>query len=125
MDRLEQLFIGVAAILLVASFADLVMILIIRRRETCDALVDEVELEGVEFPHILKPGSPDSYIPRGFEALGLPANATPDEVRAAFRHLALQAHPDHGGNTKDFTRLQADFECALSHAERHVASAVG
>ena len=125
MDRLEQLLIGVAAILLVVSFAHLVTMLIIRRRATCDGLVDEVELEGVEFPQVLKPGSPDSYLPRGFEALGLPANATPDEVRAAFRHLALQVHPDHGGNTEDFMRLQADFEHAQSHAERHSVSAVG
>jgi hypothetical protein len=124
MDRLEQLVIGVAAILLAVSFAHLVTIVMIRRRSTHEGLVDEVELEGVEFPQVLKPGSPDSYIPRGFAALGLPANATPEEVRAAFRQLALQVHPDHGGNTEDFIRLQADFEHALSHAERHSVFAV-
>ena len=105
MDRFEQLFIGVAAILLVVSFAHLATILIIRRRATCDGLVDEVELEGVEFPQILKPGSPDSYIPRGFEALGLQVGATPDEIRTAFRHLAIQVHPNHGGNAEDFVRF--------------------
>jgi hypothetical protein len=115
----------VAAFLLVVSLAHLVTIVMIRRRATREGLVEEAELEDVEFAQVLRPGSPDSYIPRGFEALGLPASATPDEVRAAFRRLALQVHPDHGGNTEDFMRLQADFEHALSHAERHSVSAVG
>jgi hypothetical protein len=124
MDGLEQLFIGAAVILMVVSLAYLVTIVVIRRRSIREGLVDEAELQEVEFPQVLKPGSPDSYIPRGFEALGLSASATPEEIRVAFRRLALQVHPDHGGNSEDFMRLQEDFEHALSHAERHTLHAV-
>jgi hypothetical protein len=124
MDRLELLFLGFAAITVVVSLAHLVTILIVRRRVTTEGLVDEAELEGIEFPQILKPGLPENVFPRGFESLGLHADATADEIRAAYRHLAIQVHPDHGGDAEDFMRLQEDFEHALSHAERHSSQAV-
>lgn len=124
MNRLEQLFLGFAAVTVAVALAHLVTILIVRRRVVTEGLVDEAELEAVEFPQILKPGLPENVLPRGFESLGLHADATADEIRAAYRHLVIQVHPDHGGDAEDFMRLQEDFEHALAHAERHSVQAV-
>jgi hypothetical protein len=35
-----------------------------------------------------------------------PKTATSDDINSAFRQLALQHHPDHGGNREVFERLQ-------------------
>ena len=40
-----------------------------------------------------------------FVALGLPATAAPQEVKARWRELARQHHPDHGGAAEEFQRL--------------------
>jgi hypothetical protein len=37
--------------------------------------------------------------------LQLPATATPDDVERAFRRLAQERHPDHGGEAESFCRL--------------------
>lgn len=34
---------------------------------------------------------------RAYKELGLSSSASPDEIRTAFKHLALQRHPDKGG----------------------------
>lgn len=39
--------------------------------------------------------------------LGVGANATPAEIRAAYRTRMAQAHPDRGGNHADAARLTA------------------
>lgn len=51
--------------------------------------------------------------------LGLPANATLEEVERAYRELAKQAHPDVGGDVEQFKRLQAAYERAKRQAARH------
>lgn len=48
--------------------------------------------------------------PRDSEAramLGVSINATPDEIRAAYRAKIALAHPDRGGNHADAARLTA------------------
>ncbi len=72
---------------------------------------------------ILKQGSPGEYVPTSFEALGLHADATPEDVLAAYRRLALDVHPDHGGDVESFTQLQQNFELAMAHAEGRLAHA--
>lgn len=47
-------------------------------------------------------------------ALGLSPDATPDEVRRRYKELAQRLHPDKGGTTADFQRLQSDYRAALS-----------
>jgi hypothetical protein len=44
---------------------------------------------------------------RPWEVFGLePDNATADDIKAAFRKLSLQHHPDQGGDEKLFERLK-------------------
>ncbi|ODU02206.1 MAG: hypothetical protein ABS79_00765 [Planctomycetes bacterium SCN 63-9] len=48
-----------------------------------------------------------------FEALGLPADATAAQVRAAYRRLSRACHPDAGGIDSDFVRLTENYEEAM------------
>lgn len=48
-----------------------------------------------------------------FATLGVRADATEDEINAAFRDLARKAHPDTGGSTEAMTRLAAARDQAL------------
>lgn len=118
---LEPIYVGIASTLLLISFASLVNGIAVGSRRTdatgdVDSPAALSSSEG-EFPQILKPGSPSPYVPRGFDALGLKADATPDEVLAAYRRLAIEAHPDHGGSIEKFTQLHENFELALAHAD--------
>lgn len=40
-----------------------------------------------------------------YNILNLPTTATPTEVKARWRVLAIQHHPDHGGDALEFQRL--------------------
>lgn len=40
------------------------------------------------------------------QTLGVGANATSEEIRAAYRRAALQHHPDRGGTAADFHRVK-------------------
>lgn len=121
MLSLEPIYVGIASTLLLISFASLVSGIALgsRRRSASGDIESSATLSSTEgeFPQILKPGSPGPYVPRGFDALGLKADATPNEVLAAYRHLAIEAHPDHGGSIEQFALLQENFELALAHAE--------
>lgn len=60
--------------------------------------------------------------PLCLEALGLDRYAAPDEVLDAYRQLALEAHPDRGGDQDEFKRLHRNFEQAMAYAEGRVAA---
>jgi DnaJ domain len=68
----------------------------------------------LEFPDLKRMRVNSGYIPPCLIALGLPANATLDEVKRAFRSLSKQHHPDHGGDDKSFIRLRKSYEQALA-----------
>jgi DnaJ-class molecular chaperone len=51
--------------------------------------------------------------PWGFAAL-----QTPDEIRAHFRRLAKEHHPDRGGDAVKFDEMRAAFMTALHDAEQ-------
>ena len=56
-------------------------------------------------------------MPSHYERLGVAPTAGADEVRAAYRELALRAHPDKGGDPVTFQGVQAAFD-TLADAER-------
>lgn len=50
--------------------------------------------------------------------LRLAPGATLAEVRKAFRQLALETHPDHGGNADDFRAVQDAYERLVDKLRR-------
>jgi len=52
-----------------------------------------------------------------FQELGLDAEASADEVRSAYRSLAKEAHPDHGGTEAEFKQLQDAYATAKEYAD--------
>lgn len=48
-----------------------------------------------------------------YEILGIPPNSDLAEIRHAFRHLALQTHPDRGGNPRLFMIVQQAYKDIL------------
>lgn len=47
-----------------------------------------------------------------WQVLGVSPDASSDQIRAAYRELARQAHPDAGGDHDRFVRIQAAYERA-------------
>jgi DnaJ-class molecular chaperone len=52
-----------------------------------------------------------------FATLGLPRTATPTEVKARWRALRTQLHPDHGGDAVKFHDAQRAYDLALKLAQ--------
>ncbi|QCJ47629.1 J domain-containing protein [Haloprofundus sp. MHR1] len=59
----------------------------------------------------------DDPIAEAFERLGLPATASADDVKAAYRAQVKRAHPDHGGDEVAFKRVREAYTTAKDHAE--------
>lgn len=55
--------------------------------------------------------------PQWSTVLGVPATASADDVRAAYRRLAQSAHPDTGGDRVAWDRLQAAYEQAKKEGQ--------
>lgn len=45
-----------------------------------------------------------------YSTLGVAKNATPDEIKKAYRSLASKHHPDKGGDTATFQKIQVAYE---------------
>lgn len=52
-----------------------------------------------------------------YDTLNLASDATPDEIKAAYRRAAQQAHPDKGGTQEDMQAINRAYE-VLSDPER-------
>ena len=60
-----------------------------------------------------------------YAELGVERGATPDEIKRAYRRESLKRHPDRGGNTEDFQRLQIAHEILSDPARRAEYDATG
>ena len=52
-----------------------------------------------------------------YQTLGVNRNASPDEIKRAYRKLAAQHHPDKGGDTSKFQEISAAYE-TLSNPDK-------
>jgi hypothetical protein len=59
----------------------------------------------------------DDPVAEAFERLGLPATASADDVKAAYRSQVKYAHPDHGGDEAQFKQVREAYTTAKEHAE--------
>ena len=51
-----------------------------------------------------------------YAVLGLPAGASDDEVRRAYREKVKEVHPDHGGSHDEFEQVQEAYAAARGEA---------
>ncbi len=50
--------------------------------------------------------------------LGLPPNATPDQIKRRYRALAKRYHPDRGGDQKQMQRIIAAYELLVKEHQK-------
>jgi DnaJ-class molecular chaperone len=53
-----------------------------------------------------------------YQTLGIGKNASADEIKKAYRKLASQHHPDKGGDTATFQKIQGAYETLSDPAKR-------
>jgi len=53
-----------------------------------------------------------------YETLGVARNASPEEIKRAYRRLASQHHPDKGGDTQRFQSIQSAYATLSDPAQR-------
>lgn len=51
-----------------------------------------------------------------YAILGVPSTATQDEIKTAYRRLAMKHHPDRGGALEEFQRIQDAYERLMKPA---------
>jgi DnaJ homolog subfamily C member 19 len=59
--------------------------------------------------------NPERELARARRLLGVPAVTTREEVRAAYRRLAAEMHPDRGGSDARLAALTQARDLLLSH----------
>jgi len=60
-----------------------------------------------------------------YDLLGVDKKATMDEIKKAFRKLALKNHPDRGGDKEKFQELQGAYEVLSDKEKRDVYDQYG
>ena len=53
-----------------------------------------------------------------YQILGVSPQATPEEIKHAYRRLASQHHPDKGGDTARFQEIQEAYAVLSDAAKR-------
>jgi hypothetical protein len=62
------------------------------------------------------PGATGDPHEEAFAILGLPSDAPPQAVKAAYRERLKEVHPDHGGDEEEFRRLREAYATARTVA---------
>lgn len=52
-------------------------------------------------------------VPAWTKVLGLPATATKDEIKKRYRKLAMEHHPDKGGDSTKFNQINEAYQEAI------------
>ncbi|MFP9190835.1 J domain-containing protein [Natronosalvus vescus] len=60
---------------------------------------------------------PQRRLRLAYKTLGLPSDADHEAVRSAYRERIKQVHPDHGGDTASFRRVQEAYATVSEHAD--------
>jgi len=55
---------------------------------------------------------------QALKVLGLPPNATPQQIKRRYRALAKRYHPDRGGDQKQMQRIIAAYELLMKDQVR-------
>ncbi|HUD10744.1 MAG TPA: DnaJ domain-containing protein, partial [Candidatus Saccharimonadales bacterium] len=53
-----------------------------------------------------------------YEVLGVDKNASPDEIKKSFRRLAVEHHPDRGGQEEKFKEINEAYEVLKDESKR-------
>jgi len=59
----------------------------------------------------VNPARPIVERQQALRVLGLPPNATPQQIKRRYRALAKRHHPDRGGDQREMQRVIAAYEC--------------
>ena len=60
-----------------------------------------------------------------YNVLGVPKTASDQEIKKAYRKLALKHHPDKGGDPEKFKALSEAYECLSCPEQREIYDKVG
>lgn len=55
---------------------------------------------------------------QALSVLGLPPNATPDQIKRRYRALAKRYHPDRGGDQRQMQRIIAAYEFLVKEHQK-------
>jgi len=79
-------------------------------RETFKNVVDEFFFN-VYYRYYTESGITGSHLydPDILDWMGLPPNASADDIKKRFRELAKKYHPDKGGDSSEFIRLMENY----------------
>ena len=53
-----------------------------------------------------------------YSTLGVSSNATPQEIKKAYKKASMQHHPDRGGNSNEFVKIQEAYETLRDPAKK-------
>lgn len=60
-----------------------------------------------------------------YHVLGLPQEATPEQIHKAYRKISMTAHPDHGGNPQTWAEVKHAHDVLMDEKRRATYDATG